>query len=136
MVQGEAIVRAMRLGLARSGLDAAAIGHVNAHGLSSEREDHIEAKAICAVLPSVAVTAPKSYFGNLGSAGAATEIAASVLSLDAGLVPATLNYERPDPECPVRVVQSEAAAARARTALCLTWSPAGQAAAIAIGAGS
>ena len=55
------------------------------------------------VSPAVPVFAPKSYIGNLGAGGGATELAASVLALEHGLVPATLNYEEPDPNCPVTV---------------------------------
>ena len=49
------------------------------------------------------VVAVKSYIGNLGAAGGPTELAASVLGLEHGLTPATLNYEEPDPACPVAV---------------------------------
>jgi 3-oxoacyl-[acyl-carrier-protein] synthase II len=69
----------------------------------------VEAAAIHAMLPGVPVTAPRSYFGNLGAAAGAMEMAASVLAFSTGLVPPTLNYERPDPACPVRVVSAEPA---------------------------
>jgi 3-oxoacyl-[acyl-carrier-protein] synthase II len=49
------------------------------------------------------VFAPKSYFGNLGAAAGTAELAASLLALANGLLPATLNYEEPDPACPVHV---------------------------------
>ena len=49
------------------------------------------------------VFAAKSYLGNLGAGGGTTELAASVLALKHGVVPATLNYEEPDPDCPVAV---------------------------------
>ena len=48
------------------------------------------------------VFAAKSYLGNLGAGGGTTELAASILGLQHGVMPATLNYEEPDPECPVR----------------------------------
>src|SRR5262249_34406639 len=54
--------------------------------------------------PPVPVFAPKSYFGNLGAGAGTTELAASVLALEHGVCPATLNYEEPDPACPVSVV--------------------------------
>ena len=53
------------------------------------------------------VTAPKSFFGNLGPGTGAVEMAASVLALQEGLVPQTLNFEHPDPDCPVNVIHSE-----------------------------
>jgi 3-oxoacyl-[acyl-carrier-protein] synthase II len=131
-LQGESIRRTIRTAMERSGLKAAGLGHVNAHGVSSPSEDRIEAQAIRDVLPTVPVTAPKSYFGNLGAAGAATEIAASVLSFCEGLVPPTLNYEQPDPECPIEVIHGEPWQAGVQTALSVTWLPAGQAAAVVL----
>lgn len=59
------------------------------------------------VLGQVPVTAPKSYFGNLGSGTGAVELVATVLGLEKGLVPPTLNYTTPDPACPVNVVHGE-----------------------------
>jgi 3-oxoacyl-[acyl-carrier-protein] synthase II len=80
------------------------------------------------------VTAIKSYFGNLGAAGAAMEMAASVLSLGKGLVPPTLNYEQPDRDCPIQVIHGEPLRSRAAAAISVTWLPTGQAAAIVVGA--
>ena len=84
------------------------------------------------VAPGVPVTAPKSYFGNLGAAGGAMEMAVSVLALSAGLVPATLNYERPDPACPLRVVRGEPLSCPASPALLINWTGIGQAAAVVL----
>ena len=53
------------------------------------------------------VTAPKSFFGDLGAGSGAVEMAASVLSFEKGLVPFTRNYRRADPECPVNVIRDE-----------------------------
>jgi 3-oxoacyl-[acyl-carrier-protein] synthase II len=130
--RGLSIRRAVRLALAQAGLRPADLGHVNAHGLSTIRDDRIEAHAIRDTLPTVPVTALKSYFGNLGAAGAAMEIAASVLSFSHAQVPPTLNYEQPDPECPIQVIHGAPLACRAAAALSLTWLPAGQAAAIVL----
>jgi 3-oxoacyl-[acyl-carrier-protein] synthase II len=84
------------------------------------------------VVPDVPVFAPKSYFGNLGSASKMVEMAASVLSLARGLVPATLNYEHPDPACPVRSVCREPHRPRSSTALLLSWTKANQAASVVL----
>jgi 3-oxoacyl-[acyl-carrier-protein] synthase II len=132
--QGGSLGRAMQLALERAGLRAADVGHVNAHGLSTVRDDRIEAKAIHATLPGVPVTALKSYFGNLGAAGAAMQLAASVLAFRQGQVPATLNYERPDPECPVPVIRGGPMPSAAAAALALAWMPVGQAAALVVAA--
>ncbi|MEX2120467.1 MAG: beta-ketoacyl-[acyl-carrier-protein] synthase family protein [Pirellulales bacterium] len=129
---GSAIRRGIGQALTMAGLKASDLGHVNAHGLSTPHDDCIEAKAIRDVLGAVPVTAPKSFFGNLGSGTGAVELAASLLALEKGLVPVTLNYEHPDRECPVSVVRGEPLAGRPGTALVLNQSPAGQAVALVI----
>jgi 3-oxoacyl-[acyl-carrier-protein] synthase II len=132
--QGEGIVRAIRQALERCGLEPRQVGHVNAHGMSTTLDDRIEAQAIRAVLGDVPVTAPKSYFGNLGAGGGAVEMAASLLALEHGLVPPTLNYEQPDPECPVNVVHGQPLATDRRPALILNHSRVGQSVAVVLAA--
>src|SRR5439155_7397531 len=84
------------------------VGHVNAHGLSTRRSDAEEAQAIAEVFdgrrPSVPVVAAKSYFGNLGAAGGLIELVGSLLAQKHNRLFRTLNFETPDPECPVNVV--------------------------------
>jgi 3-oxoacyl-[acyl-carrier-protein] synthase II len=101
---GRGLDLALRGALDAAGLHPADVGHVNAHGLSTEAEDRIEAGVIHEALGNVPVTAPKSYFGNAGAGGAMLELAASVVGLEHGVIPPTLNYETPDPACPVTVV--------------------------------
>ena len=79
------------------------------------------------------VTAPKSYFGNLGAGTGAVELAVSVLALQQDLIPTTLNYERPDPACPVNVVHGQPLQAAGR-GLALNQASTGQAAARIIAA--
>ena len=62
------------------------------------------------------------------------ELAASVLGLEAGLVPPTLNYETPDPLCPVNVVHDEPLAGRPGTAIAVNVCTMGQAAAVLVAA--
>jgi 3-oxoacyl-[acyl-carrier-protein] synthase II len=134
-VTGVSLRQAIRAALTVAGLEPAEVGHVNAHGVSTIEMDRLEAAAIAAELGDVPVTAPKSSFGHLGAAGGAVELAASILGLEAGLVPPTLNYETPDPLCPVNVVHGEPLAGRPGTALAVNLCSTGQAAAVAIGAG-
>jgi 3-oxoacyl-[acyl-carrier-protein] synthase II len=96
-------------------------------------EDRIEAQAIQTCLGDVPVTAPKSYFGCLGAGTGAVEMAASVLAIATGTVPATLNYEFPDPACPVNVVHGQPLATDRRTALVLNQTETGQTAAVVLG---
>ena len=124
--------RAIATALHSAGLKEGDLGHINAHGWSTVEHDRIEAQAIDDVAPSVPVTAPRSMFGALGAAAGAVELAASILSFGEGLVPVTLNYERPDPHCPVRVVHGEPLPGRAPMALSVNWTGQGQAAAVVV----
>ncbi|MCC6493195.1 MAG: beta-ketoacyl-[acyl-carrier-protein] synthase family protein [Pirellulales bacterium] len=109
---GRSIVQAIDAALRMADLKASDVGHVNAHGLSTQIDDRIEAEAIQKTLGDVPVTAPKSWMGNIGPAGGAVELAVSLLGLQQrGQIPPTLNYETPDPKCPVNVVTEFATAA-------------------------
>lgn len=107
---GHGLARAIRVALKNAGIGPEQVDHVNAHGLSTVKADAWEARAIHEVfgaLPEpVPVVAPKSNFGNLGAGGGVTELAASLLAFERGHVPGTLNYEEPDPACPVHVLRS------------------------------
>jgi len=131
-LQGNSIRSALRQVLSRAGLKPSDIGHVNAHGMSTIPDDRIEAQAIADVLGDVPVTAPKSYFGDLGAGSGAVEMAASVLALQHGQVPPTLNYENPDPECPVNVVHGEPIPEDKGVCLVMNHSRFGQAVVIAL----
>ncbi len=131
--QGTAIRHALLAAIAAAELKPADIGFVAAHGLSTVDGDRIEAQAIRDTLGDVPVTASKSYFGYLGAASGALEMVISVLAFQHGLVPPTLNYEHPDPQCPVNVIHGRPMPLRQPTALILSHSPQGQAAALVLG---
>jgi 3-oxoacyl-[acyl-carrier-protein] synthase II len=133
-MEGAAIRRAITAALRSATLRPNDIGHVNAHGLSTVEDDRAEAQAIRDQLGDVPVTAPKSFFGNLGSGTGAVEAVASILALQYGRVPVTLNYERPDPACPVNVVCGEPLTGAKPTALLLNHSMMGQAVAMIVAA--
>ena len=132
--RGSGIRASIERALAAAQLAPADIGHVNAHGLSTIPDDRAEAEAIRAVLGDVPVTAPKSFFGNLGAGTGAVELAVSVLALVENLVPVTLNYEHPDPACPVNVVQGQPIRGAKGTAVVLNQAATGQAAAVVLAA--
>jgi 3-oxoacyl-[acyl-carrier-protein] synthase II len=134
LITGTAIRTAIQKALHDAELSASEIGHVNAHGLSTVHDDAVEAQAIRELLGDTPVTAPKSYFGNLGAGGGAVEIAASVLALANGQIPPTLNYEAPDPKCPVHVIHGGCADLGTPTAVVLNQSGTGQSSAIVIAA--
>ena len=131
---GTAIRASIAGALQSAELEVGQVGHVNAHGLSTTVHDRAEAQAIRDCLGDVLVTAPKSFFGNLGAGTGAVEMAASLLAIEEGRVPVTLNYEQPDPECPVNVVHGEASPADTPTALMMNQTSMGQAVAVAIAA--
>ncbi len=131
-LRGQAIRAVIGRALDDARLAPEEVGHVNAHGLSTRDDDEMEAQAIRDTLGDVPVTAPKSFFGNLSAGTGAVEMAASVLAFDKGLVPPTLNYERPDPKCPVNVVHGEPLKLPRPTALLLNHSHDGRSVAMVL----
>ncbi len=127
-----AITRSIDGALQSSGLDARELGHVNAHGASMIEQDRAEAQAIRQCLGDVPVTAPKSYFGCLGAASSAVEMAVSVLATEQGVVPPTLNYEHPDPDCPIQVIRDQPLSPANPASIILSQAEMGQAAAVVI----
>jgi 3-oxoacyl-[acyl-carrier-protein] synthase II len=107
---GAGLARAIRAALGDANIMPDQIDHINAQGFSMIEEDIWEARGILDVFggrqPPVPVFAAKSYFGNLGAGSGTTELAASLLALEHGTLPATLNYEQPDPACPVAVTRT------------------------------
>ncbi len=131
-LRGTGLRRTVEMALDRARLNGTGLGHVNAHGLSTTRGDRLEARVLHELVPAVPITAPKSYFGNLGAASGAMEMAVSVLAVRDGLVPATLNYQRPDPDCPLHVIRDEPLSCTASPALLINWTGIGQAAAVVL----
>lgn len=132
---GAAISTSIERALRDAQLTPGDIGHVNAHGVSTIEDDILEAQTIRQCLGDVPVTAPKSFFGSLGAGGGAVELVVSVLGFEQGWIPPTLNYQTPDPRCPIQVIHGSPAELRdPRTALLLNQSGTGQTAAVAIAA--
>jgi 3-oxoacyl-[acyl-carrier-protein] synthase II len=128
----QAWVRTIRSVLQSSQVDRHSLDHVNAHAAGTIQGDMQEAQAIQQAVGQVPVTAPKSYFGNLGPASSMLELAASVLSLAHEHVPGTLNYETPDPACPVQVIRDEPKRLERPGALVLSRSGTGQTSAVVL----
>jgi len=123
------IFRAVQAALDGAGITAADLDHVNAQGYSTIADDIWEAQSLAARLPGLPVFAAKSYFGSLGAGGGAVELAASLLAMQHGILPATLNYEEPDPDCPIPVSAS-AQPVRRRHFLKIGFTELGQVAAV------
>ncbi len=79
--------------------------------MATRQSDAWEARCLLEVFGNgsrpLPVFAAKSYIGNLGAGGSTVELAASLLAMNAGCVPPTLNYEQADPDCPVYVPVGE-----------------------------
>ena len=129
---GRAIMSGIRQAMASAQLTPDKLSHVNAHGVSTVQDDAVEAGAIREALGGVPVTAPKSFFGNLGAGTGAVEAVASILALASGEVPATLNYERPDPNCPIEVIHGSSYHSDQKAALLLNQASTGQSVALVI----
>jgi 3-oxoacyl-[acyl-carrier-protein] synthase II len=105
--QKTAFTNVLNSALETSGMKPSEVGHIHAHGLSSNDTDRAEAAAIREVMPETSVTAAKSYMGNLGGGSGIVEIIASLMALQEQQHIPVLNYETPDPDCAIRVVQDE-----------------------------
>ena len=118
---GRGCTRAMKVALADAGLEPANIDVISAHGTSTPQNDRVETLAIKQVFGaaarSVPVSAIKSMIGHLGAASGAVQFAATVRMLQEGIIPATINYEVPDPECDLDTVAHEPRRIQLATAL-------------------
>ena len=132
---GTALTNALNAALKNARIDRNSIGHVHAHGLGTRRSDVEESQAIRAVFDDRAETLPivaaKSYTGNAGAGSGAMELATSLLALEHGHLFPVLNYETPDPECPLNIVRSTDIEA-GETFLNLNVSSEGQASCLAV----
>jgi 3-oxoacyl-[acyl-carrier-protein] synthase II len=107
---GKGIENSMILALKDASLKPAQIDYINAHGTSTEANDKIETAAIKKVFREndILVSSTKSMTGHLLGASGGIEAAACILALNDNLVPPTINYETPDPDCDLDYVANQA----------------------------
>jgi len=133
---GTGLVRAIETCLRRADLTPKDIGHINAHGQSTRRDDLVEARAYHRALGTCAETIPvtglKSYFGNFDAGCGAVELAGSVLAMRHGQLPFTLNHDNPDPLCRLNVVHHEPHRLQNHIALSVNRTNVGQSAAVIV----
>jgi 3-oxoacyl-(acyl-carrier-protein) synthase len=102
----------MKMAIRDAGVSPADMGYINAHGTSTKFGDELETTAIKTVFGDhaykLAVSSTKSMTGHLLGAAGGVEAVVSVLALDRGILPPTINLENPDPECDLDYVPNEA----------------------------
>jgi 3-oxoacyl-[acyl-carrier-protein] synthase II len=101
--EGVGAAACMRLCLMDAGIQPDAVQYINAHGTSTEFNDANETKAIKSVFGEyaarLAVSSTKSMTGHLLGGAGGVEAVFTVLALEHGIIPPTINYDEPDPEC-------------------------------------
>ncbi|WP_082234657.1 beta-ketoacyl-ACP synthase II [Halobacillus massiliensis] len=110
--EGEGAVRAMNQALEDAGITADSIDYLNAHGTSTDLNDKFETIAAKSVFKDhaykMAISSTKSMTGHLLGAAGAIEAIISLKAINEGIIPPTINYETPDPECDLDYVPNEA----------------------------
>ena len=109
---GEGAARCMKMALRHAGLAPTDIQYINAHGTSTPQGDIAETQAIKSVFGDharkLAVSSTKGATGHMLGAAGATELVFCVKAIQKGVVPATINLEKPDPECDLDYVPNTA----------------------------
>jgi 3-oxoacyl-[acyl-carrier-protein] synthase II len=110
--EGEGAARSMQMALRHAKLNPEQVDYINAHGTSTPVGDKCETQAIKKVFgehaKKLAVSSTKSMTGHLLGAAGAVETAACALAIRDGIVPPTINYENPDPDCDLDYVPNKA----------------------------
>jgi 3-oxoacyl-[acyl-carrier-protein] synthase II len=118
---GRGAIACVEGALKDSGLPRNQIGYINAHGTSTKVNDLVETIAIKKVFGEgacqVPISSSKSMLGHLIAAAGAVELITCVMALRRGVLPPTINYETPDPECDLDYIPNEAREKRLRHAL-------------------
>jgi 3-oxoacyl-[acyl-carrier-protein] synthase II len=118
---GEGAARAMQIALNKAGLKPTEIDYINAHGTSTPLNDKMETKAIKTVFGDYAYKIPisstKSMIGHLLGGAGAVEAVITIMIIQNGIIPPTINLTNPDPECDLDYVPNVARRAKVTTAL-------------------
>jgi 3-oxoacyl-[acyl-carrier-protein] synthase II len=109
---GEGAARCMKMALKDAGIAPTEMGYINAHGTSTKFGDELETIAIKTVFGDhaykIPVSSTKSMTGHLLGAAGGVEAVISILAMDRGVLPPTINLENPDPECDLDYIPNTA----------------------------
>ncbi len=118
---GTGAIGCMKMALADSGIKPEDLDYINAHGTSTKLNDLAENRAIKALFGEhayrLAISSTKSMTGHLLGAAGGVEAIFTVLTIKRGIIPPTINYETPDPDCDLDYVPNKARQVKVRTAL-------------------
>lgn len=119
--EGRGATTCINMALADAGLNPTDIDYINAHGTSTTVNDKVETLAIKQALGDhaykVPVSSTKSMMGHLIAAAGATELIVCLMAMKHGVLPPTINYENPDPECDLDYIPNAAREAKCKTTL-------------------
>ncbi len=119
--EGEGATECMRAALRDAGIEPEAVGYMNAHGTGTAYNDLVETQAVKKLFGAHAgkllVSSTKSMTGHLLGAVGAIEAIYTLLSLERGVLPPTINYENPDPECDLDYIPNQAREVPIRVAM-------------------
>ena len=119
--EGEGMARCLQMALDDASIGPEAVDYINAHGTSTDLNDRFETNAIKTVFGEhsykVPVSSTKSMTGHLLGGAGGVETIFSVLAIENGIIPPTINYENPDPECDLDYVPNVSRQAEVRTAV-------------------
>ncbi len=109
---GEGAARCMKMAIKDAGIAPTELGYINAHGTSTKFGDENESMAIKTVFGDhaykLAVSSTKSMTGHLLGAAGGVEAVISILAMERGILPPTINLENPDPECDLDYIPNKA----------------------------
>ena len=132
--EGEAL--AIRRALNDAELNPGEVEYINAHGTSTQYNDRSETRAVKLALGAenarnIAISSTKSMTGHLAAGAGGIEAIAAVLAMHHGVIPPTINYEQPDPDCDLDIVPNEAREAELNVVLSNSFGLGGQNACVA-----
>jgi 3-oxoacyl-[acyl-carrier-protein] synthase II len=137
--EGRGAITCMKMALRDAGREPDEVDYINAHGTSTQVNDRVETIAIKEALGTdvaykVPVSSTKSMTGHLIAAAGATELIICLMSMRDNVVPPTINYETPDPQCDLDYVPNAAREKKVRTILTNSFGFGGQNIALIAGA--